>query len=233
MPVEPPTVDVEEEKSSLIGRIRSSVEKAKVSVVSTKTSVAEKLKPVTEKVSAVRNSEESKRGAKWGLLWSTAAAWAVGPGTLVALYDRILLMFGDLLSFAPGAAYLASGGQPHDWDLMEGLAVWVKGTMGAAWENDLMLRAVIAAALGVLPQIVMNFRARWALWTGGLGAVVFIAFFWYPQWWEVYMASLAAAAYYGWTMAKEVRYAFLAFLLRIPMAAAVTGTIAYSPGAIF
>lgn len=231
MPTEPPTND---RPVKLTEGVRSAVDKAMSSDPGKAIGwIAQKFAPVGEKLSGARNAFDASREKKWNILWSTAAAWLISPGALVAIYDRALLMFGVTSDSVPRADYLASGGEAHTWDLVQGLAMWTKETVGAALEAGLADRVVIAVAVSVVPQLVMSINARWALWLSWMGTAAFVAFFWAPQWWEVYLSTLAGCAYYGWTMAKRFRSDFLAFLFRIPMAAFVTGIISYSPGAIF
>lgn len=199
-----------------------------------------KAKPVVAKA---KNTVDPKSSAKWSLLWSAGAGAVVGPDAFVALYDRIILLAGESASGMPRGAELLAGSEPHDFNFFHGLVMWVRDCMGAAWEAGVTERVLIAAALGIVPQLIASIPWKWASWVAGLSAAGYIAFGWYPQWWEVYMTGLAATSYYGWMMAKRFSevpedekkawHDVIAFLCRIPMASAVAGVITYSPGAIF
>lgn len=237
-PAETETPESDEETTS---RIKTVVDKLRGAKEITKEKV---VKPVGEKMAAVKNESDPRQARKWGLLWSTAAAWVVAPGTLGAVYDRLVDAFGSWTDSFPRAAYLDAGGVPHEWDLLEGPAWWVKNTVGAAWEAGLTPDLLASAGVGIAPVLAMTLLhtgdgGTWGLfvkaarWFVMLGVAYYIGFEWFPQWWEVYFSALSAAAVYGWMMAKRLSSEFLAFLCRIPAAAIVSGTILYSPGAIF
>jgi hypothetical protein len=185
-------------------------------------------------VGAVANEIDPNKAKKWSLLWAGGASWVISAGTLAALYDRTVLMFGSWTENFPRGEYLNSGGLPHEWNLLQGPAWWVKETVGAAWESGATNELLIAALVGLLPTVsLMHLQGRIFRFFSIIGVAYFVGFEWFPHWWEVYMATLAACAYYGWTMANRIQSAFLACMLRVPVAAMVSGTILYSPGAIF
>jgi len=258
-PAEPPVVpevsketetpeETETPDEETTGRIRAVVNRMREAKEVTKETVAKVTKPVREKVGgkveAVKNEADPRQARKWGLLWSTAASWVVAPGTVGALYDRGVNMFGSWTDSFPRAAYLDAGGVPHEWDLLEGPAWWVKNTVGTAWEAGLTPDLLASAGVGIAPVLALTLLhtgdgGAWGMfvkamrWFVMLGVAYYIGFEWFPQWWEVYLSALSAAAVYGWMMAKRLSSEFLAFLCRIPAAAIVSGTILYSPGAIF
>jgi hypothetical protein len=226
------------------GRIRSAIDKARAVRNTTAEKIGKVKKPVGEKMEKARNEADPKQARKWGLLWSTVASWVVAPGTLGALYDRGVDMFGSWTDSFPRAAYLDAGGQPQSWDFFEGPAYWVKETFGAAWEAGLTEDVAASMGVGVLPVIALtrfytNDGGLWGLcvkaarWFAVLGVAYYVSFEWFPQWWEVYFSALSATAIYGWMMAKRIPPGFWGFVLRIPMAALVSGMILYSPGAVF
>lgn len=199
-----------------------------------------KAKPVVAKTEAAVNP---KGGGKWTILWSGAAGWLIGPDAVLAAYDRVLSMAGDFMMKMPRGEYLAAGGDPQDFNFTHGLVSVVREYAGVVYEQGQLHRALIAVALGVLPQIIASIPWRYASWAAGLAAAGYVAFGWYPQWWEVYATGLAAASYYGWMMAKRFSgipedekkawHDVVAFMCRIPMVSAIAGVITYSPGAIF
>lgn len=226
------------------GRIRGAIEKARAVRNTTAEKIGKVKKPVGEKMEKARNEADPKQARKWGLLWSTVASWVVAPGTFGALYDRGVDMFGSWTDSFPRAAYLDAGGQPQSWDFFEGPAYWVKETFGAAWEAGLTEDVAASMGVGVVPVIALtrfytDDGGLWGLcvkaarWFAVLGVAYYVSFEWFPQWWEVYFSALSATAIYGWMMAKRIPPGFWGFVLRIPMAALVSGMILYSPGAVF
>jgi len=237
----PAETETPEETTS---RIKAAVDRMRGAKEVTKEKVSKVTKPVGEKMAAAKNEADPRQAQRWGLLWSTVASWVVAPGTLGALYDRFVDTFGSWTDSFPRAAYLDAGGVPHEWDLLEGPAWWVKNTVGAAWEAGLTPDLLASAGVGMAPVLAAMFLhtndgGMWGLlvkvarWFVMLGVAYYIGFEWFPQWWEVYLSALSAAAVYGWMMAKRLSSGFLAFICRIPAAAIVSGTILYSPGAIF
>jgi hypothetical protein len=216
------------------GRIRAALAKAHTVTGSAKEKVAEKTAPVRKKAKELNEEINPRHAKKWSLLWAAGASWVVAPGTVGALYDRGVMLFGSWTENFPRAQYLNSGGLPHEWDLLHGPAWWVKGVVGAAWETGLTNELLTAVLVGLLPTVsLMHLQHRIFRFFTIIGVAYFIGFEWFPHWWEVYMAALAACAYYGWTMANRIQSAFLACVLRVPVAAIVSGSILYSPGAIF
>lgn len=258
-PSEPPTAGVSEEEAETEetveeeeeeveeetkGRIRSAIDKGRRIKNNTAEKYGKAKKPVGDRIEKVKNAADPKQAAKWGILWSTVASWVIAPGTFAAVYDRGVNLFGSWADSMPRAAYLDAGGKPHTWDFFEGPAYWVKETFGAAWEAGLTDDVFGAAAVGAVPTLAFMYLhtaegGLWGLcvkaarWFAILGAAYYVSFEWFPQWWEVYYSALSATAIYGWMMAKRNEEGFRNFLYRIPMAALVSGTILYSPGAIF
>ena len=239
----------DEEKESLSVRLKSAVGKAKAKSVEVKGKVYKRadLLPKEGEEQPGEGAEKAEGGAgktgegapendgkRWSLLWAGAASWIVSPGTLAALYDHTIPVFGSWTENFPRADYLNSGGVPHEWDLLEGPAWWVRNTVQAAFESGATQDLFVAGLVGLIPTIsLVSFNHRIVRFFTVIGAAYFIGFEWFPHWWEVYMATMAACAYYGWTMANRIRSGFLACMLRIPMAALVSGSLLYSPGAIF
>lgn len=213
------------------GSIRSALAKARTVTGSAKEKVSEKTKPVKDKVV---NEIDPKKAQKWSLLWAGGASWVISPGTLAALYDRAVMLFGSWTESFPRAEFLNSGGMPHEWDLLQGPAWWVRNTVQDAFEAGVTSDLLAALVVGVVPTVaLMRVNHRIVRFFLVVGVAYFVGFQWFPQWWEVYMATLAACAYYGWTMANRIQSAFLACMFRVPVAAIVSGSILYSPGAIF
>lgn len=194
--------------------------------------------------SSVRTSAtKSAKKNKKSILGSTAAAWVISPYTFVALYDRIVLHMGKSMESFPRGQYLHDGGDPMGWGLFHGPAPWMRDTVGMAWESGQMSKVLVAAVLGILPLVLMDLGtyaeklvggiSRLMTWVAGGGAAIYIAFGWSPNWWEVHMAFLFAAAWYGARWACLTKSELKKSILYIPLAAVITGSVLYSPGAMF
>lgn len=193
-----------------------------------------------------RNGIASEAAKRWSFLWSAAAGWVLGFQFLLALYDRIIGTFS--LWNMPRGQYLLNGGQAAEWGLLDGPAKWTKETLANAWETQQTTHLVIAVAIGLLPLIADSVTQRFTTnhgprkWTLTViyGAPLFwvsmsyyFPFMGYKAWWEVQLTALTALAWWGWSMSKGRSAGLAVFLMRIPLAALVTGALAYSPGAVF
>ena len=196
-----------------------------------------------------RKGLASSAAKRWSFLWATAAAWLIGFEFLLAAYDRLILALGTSAGSMPRAEYLRNGGDPSEWGLFDGgSAYWMKQTLSTAWEHGQNGRVAIALLIGFAPLIgdaisqLLDRSSKARKWT--LVVVYGAPFFWismtyyfpsfgYKAWWEVQLTALAALSWWGWYMSKGREPGFTTFLMRIPLAALITGALAYSPGAAF
>lgn len=196
-------------------------------------------------LNTVRKEFPQNATGRWSFAWAAVAGWAVGPQTLLALYDRIALTVG---SGMPRSSYLENGGPPTAWGFLHGPGRWTRDTTAMAWETGQTSRFLICVMIGVLPVIGARVASmldgsptakKWAtVFVYGLPLAwiclpSYVSFAGYRAWWEVYLTTLTALAWWGWRTAKTMEPGFLWFLLMIPACSFVTGAAMYSPGAVF
>lgn len=233
----------EEEKSGKLTGLRQRAEalkartaKAKASAVKAKAGAGKKTGRIAKRVRPARDAvAASVTNKRWGFLWAAGASWLIGPQTLVAAWDRIVLIFG--------MERYASGEEPMGWGLLHGPGRWFRDQVAANEENGTMLHLLACAAFGVVPLLVLAAHREWpqyGKWLLGLlvGApalyLIGVSYWGWPlTWTDIYVAGLFASAWYCTVWAKSKDEGIFRFLLMIPLASVVSGALLYSPGAAF
>lgn len=87
-------------------------------------------------VTAYRRYRDLDRPGLISAAWQGGWAWFVSGGTLLAIYDRFLILSGmhQKLSGLPRAEYLAGGAEPHTWDLFQGVPDQMRDHLQAAMD---------------------------------------------------------------------------------------------------
>jgi hypothetical protein len=88
--------------------------------------------------------------------YAAAVGWIVGPGTLLAAYDRLLV--GTVATAMPGYAEAVS--TPHRWELLSGPGRWLRDTVWAMWHGGRPLEATTLTATAIVIGLVVAGAVR-------------------------------------------------------------------------
>jgi hypothetical protein len=228
-------------------KVKASDASAKAGAAYTKTA------STREKINKVKVFVDPRNGQKWSFAWAVVASWVIGPQTMIAAYER-----------------LSGDPDPSGWGLMYGPGRWMRDTIKFAWEGGHMPALWMGALLGFIPMLIMSvpgkvLNTRQMAWIVGGGLAVYFTgsaedyHLWPPiQAWQLYVATLAAVAYYcGFIAFKRKQKANAAIedarvngvseegirsmgsgggpvqmLLMLP-AASIFSVVLYAPGAAF
>lgn len=175
----------------------------------------------------------------WCFLWSLGAAWTIPVTFPVALLDRIAVIFG---SPRP-----VSGSEPMNWDLLHGPGLWFEKQLETYGDDGNFWRMAVLASVGVVPILFSQFGEKISTHAlrKALGWICYgfpIFFICMPSYFDslgfhsaedLYMTTLAASTWWGFTFGRTLETGFCKFLLHIPLAATIVGIGHYAPGAAF
>lgn len=186
------------------------------------------------------NSITPSRGNHFSFFWSFVAAWFISPQVFVALADRAAIFFG-------ASQPLSGPGEPSEWGFMNGPGVWFRGILETYWGGGEQGRLILLAAVGIFPilaaqvsdKVSSKIFPKILIWTGYGFSIFFICgISYFPvlglhSWAELYLVTLFALSWWGFSFSRTVGPGPTKFLLRIPLASLVFGVVSYSPGALF
>lgn len=236
----PPQDDEDPEEGKNWGtRLREAKENTRKIVSKGASKVSTATAPARKGAVSAINATAPGNGEPYSFFWSLIGAWVVSPQTLVALADRIVLIFG--------APRPLSGEERMEWGWLQGLGPWFGNQVGLHLEDGSVHRLFLLFLVGLLPLVALQFaeklpdeRLSRALTWVGYGVPVFfilsisyIPAMGFHSWSELYVSLLAALSWWGFSVSRTIQAGFFQCVLRIPFAAVIVGIGLNAPGAAF